>query len=113
MRLQRTHIVCGRPPGDGDAERVGPRHMGNTGEVFSVQTAEPLDRGLGHAEGTARSWSRWSRNDGKLTMKGFRPIAMLPTMYKVVLKSAATVGGPGYSCQARPAVLSCPWPSSP
>ena len=53
------------------------------------------------------------KKNGKLTMKGFRPIAMLPTMYRLYSKVSTTVGGPGYPYQVRPAVRSCPWPSSP
>ena len=53
VRLQETHIVCGRSPGDRDAERVGPGHVRNTGEVLPAQTAEPLDGGSEHDVSTS------------------------------------------------------------
>ena len=34
------------------------------------------------------SWSQWyKRKDGKLTLRGFRPIAMLPTIYRIYSKT--------------------------
>ena len=42
----------------------------------------------------------WARQ--LFTMRGFRPIAMLLTMYPAVLKSVATVGGPGNPNQVQP-----------
>ena len=53
------------------------------------------------------------KKNGKLKMRGFRPTAMLPTMYRLYSKSATTVGGPGNPYKVRPAVRPCPWSSSP
>ena len=53
------------------------------------------------------------KKNGKLTMKGFRPIAMLTTMCRLYSKMLQTVGGPGNPYQVRTAVRSCSWPSSP
>ena len=49
------------------------------------------------------------KKKGKLTMKGFRPTAMLSTMYRLHFKkNATTVGGPGKTHQVWTAVRSCP-----
>ena len=37
------------------------------------------------------------KKNGKLTMKVFRPMAMLPAMYPPFLKDLAAVSGPGYA----------------
>ena len=86
--------------------------MVNTRKLLSVQTAESLDGGSGHAVGKTVGYDGQEKN-GKLTTKGFRPIAMLPTMYRLYLKNVATVGGPGNPRQTQPTVWPCPWSSNP
>ena len=87
--------------------------MGNTGEVFPVQTL------LNHwTEDQDMMWARQlvtlvKKKNGKLTMERFPPDCHAADDVQVVLKSALTVGGPGHPYQVRPAVRSCPWPSSP
>ena len=63
-------------------------------KVFSVQIGKPLDGGRGHAVVTMVK-----KKNGKLTMSGFRPIAMLPTMYRFFFSDVAAVGGPGNTHQ--------------
>ena len=104
--------MCGRPPGDGDAERVGRRHMGNTREVFPVQIAEPLDGGSGHAVGKGAGYNG-QENEWQTHIERFPPDCHAAVDVHVVLNTAGTVGGPGYPYQVRRAVRSCPWPSSP
>ena len=37
------------------------------------------------------------KKNGKLTMRGFHPMLMLPAMYRLFFKDLAAVGGPGYA----------------
>ena len=68
--------------------------MGNTREVFPVQIAEPLDGGSAHAVGKAAGCDgqeeEWQTHDER---KGFRPIAMLPTMYRLYTKVRQQLAG--------------------
>ena len=47
--------------------------------MLPVQIAEPLVGGPGHAVGKAAG----KKKNGKLIVRGFRPTAMLPTLYRL------------------------------
>ena len=92
--------MCGRPPRDRDAEKDGPGHVGNTGEMLPVQIAGSLDRGSGHDVGTTDVDGQ--EKNGKLTKKGFRPIAILPTMYRLYSKVLQQLAGQAFHSRYGP-----------
>ena len=73
--------------------------MGHSCKVLSVQTAEPLDGGCGHAGGKTDGYDAQEKEQQVLTDVPF------------VFKDSATVGGPGNTHQTQPTVWPCPWSS--
>ena len=52
------------------------------------------------------------KND-KLTMHGFRPIAMLPTIYRLYSNTLQQMAGGAPATKTRSAIRTCPWSASP
>ena len=65
-------------------------------------------------EETGKSWNTQlvtmaKKKNGKLTMRGFPPIAMLPTIYRLYSKTLQQLAGQDSAIKTRTAVRSRPW----
>ena len=75
--------------------------MGHTRKLLSVQTAESLDGGSGHAVGKTIGYDGQEK-ERQTHNERIPPNCNAPNDVPVALKSVATVGGPGNPHQTQP-----------